>query len=329
MRFLFLTAFWFGTALGQTSQSTVNEGKAATQSFSKVKNQTSNTDLNLCVNQAGTEKCRITVQGASPGTVTIGESGSSGPQNINGTVAITNQGGNSLILKKSSGASLNFWADLVGSANTYSIDNNSGTFRIYNHAGTATATANQAGKWTFGTVSSDRNAVFANNDTGQNSTVYMANLATTVNDIGEQILVLNFDGTTNPTGGYFAYFRDNDTSPMGSITAASATTVAFNTSSDARLKYDIKPLKNALKRTLQLTPSSFKWKQGDHFDEGFIAQNVKKVYPTAVHGNESGDPKVDPMQVDYGKLTPLLAAAIKELAEENRQLKARLDAAGL
>lgn len=83
MRFLVLL-FLFGTAFGQTSQSSLEESRNATRSFSKVKNQTSNADLNICVNQSGTEKCRVTLQGASPGAVTIGESGSTATHTING-----------------------------------------------------------------------------------------------------------------------------------------------------------------------------------------------------------------------------------------------------
>ncbi len=91
-RILFVLQFVLQlTAYGQTSQSTLEAAKAATQSFSKVKNQTSNADLNICVNQGGTEKCRLTVQGASPGIVTIGESGSTATHTINGHMTTTGE----------------------------------------------------------------------------------------------------------------------------------------------------------------------------------------------------------------------------------------------
>jgi Chaperone of endosialidase len=301
-RILFVLQFVLQlTAYGQTSQSTLEAAKAATQSFSKVKNQTSNANISICVNNAGTEKCGLTVEGTT-GTAIIGTT-------TNATV-------------KANGTNTDLTLEAVGSGGAV----------VFKANGAERGRVDQNGTIKIGAVTTVGNGFragqFHSADNSSTETVLIDNRFATVNS-SSRVLTLDFDVDSDATGGYFIYFRDADTSPMGSVTAASATTIAFNTSSDARLKYDIKPIKNALKRTLQLNPSSFKWKQDGHFDEGFIAQNVKKVYPTAVHGSELNDPKTDPMQVDYGKLTPLLAAAIKELAEENRQLKARLDAAGL
>lgn len=67
------------------------------------------------------------------------------PVTVTGVITTTVTGGNNLILKKSTGASLAIWADTTGASNTIGLDNISGTFRVYNHSGTQVFTASQAG----------------------------------------------------------------------------------------------------------------------------------------------------------------------------------------
>ena len=107
-----------------------------------------------------------------------------------------------------------------------------------------------------------------------------------------------------------------------SITAAA---VSYNNTSDYRLKENIYPIVNALDKMDSVNPVSFNFKvEPDKTVEGFIAHELKEAAPYAVTGDknavhENGD--IDPQQVDYGRVTPLLAAAIKELKEENEALK--------
>jgi hypothetical protein len=102
---------------------------------------------------------------------------------------------------------------------------------------------------------------------------------------------------------------------VGSIfTTASAT--AYNTSSDARLKHAITPLTGALDVVLALKPVKFRWKSTDEIAEGFLGHELQQVVPNAVTGqpdavNEDGS--INPLQVDYSKLVPILTAAVKEL----------------
>jgi hypothetical protein len=108
----------------------------------------------------------------------------------------------------------------------------------------------------------------------------------------------------------------------------SATSVTYNTSSDYRLKKDALPISGALDRVLQLRPVSFKWVIDDHADEGFIAHELQAIVPQAVAGekdeiDENGNPLYQ--GVDYSKLTPLLAAAIKEQQGIIESLKTRIE----
>ena len=114
--------------------------------------------------------------------------------------------------------------------------------------------------------------------------------------------------------------------------------------SDKRYKKEVKPLKSALSNVIKLEGVSYLWKQekfkDNHFNDrlqiGFIAQDLEKIYPEVVETNNDGF-----KSVDYGKLTPILVEAIKELnlkiekleaenekmkthAIENKQIKAEI-----
>jgi hypothetical protein len=64
-----------------------------------------------------------------------------------------------------------------------------------------------------------------------------------------------------------------------------------------------------------------------HKEIGFIAQELYEVFPQIVSGTPEQAIE-DPMTVDYGKLTPVLLAAIQELAQQNQILKTQLEAQG-
>jgi hypothetical protein len=110
-------------------------------------------------------------------------------------------------------------------------------------------------------------------------------------------------------------------SVVGTIsTNGSATTYA--TSSDYRLKNTIAPMTGALVKVALLKPCTYKWNADGSDGEGFIAHELQKVVPQAVTGEKDGEQ----MQgVDYGKLTPLLVAAIQELHQELQTLKAKVN----
>ena len=60
-----------------------------------------------------------------------------------------------------------------------------------------------------------------------------------------------------------------------------------------------------------------------HF--GFIAQELMAVYPIAVVGDENSDPEIEPMMIDYSRLTPLLAGATKELHQKVKDQQIEID----
>ena len=101
--------------------------------------------------------------------------------------------------------------------------------------------------------------------------------------------------------------------------------VAFSTS-DKRLKENIKPLDNALDKVLKISGVSFDWKPlteeektihgNEGNDVGVIAQEIEKVLPEVVTTRDSGY-----KAVKYEKIIPLLIEAIKEQQQQIEELK--------
>jgi hypothetical protein len=108
---------------------------------------------------------------------------------------------------------------------------------------------------------------------------------------------------------------------IGSITQSGTTAVSYNTSSDYRLKENIAPMTGALAKVLELKPCTYTWKEDGSDGEGFIAHELAEVAPYAVSGEKDGE---EMQGVDYGKITPLLTAALQEAIAEIQSLKARV-----
>jgi hypothetical protein len=131
-------------------------------------------------------------------------------------------------------------------------------------------------------------------------------------------------GTSSGTG--YVFFR-LATASIGSITQNGTTAVLYNTTSDYRLKSDIKPIKNALTIIETLNPVSFTWID-NRKDNGFIAHELQKVLPNCVTGekddvNEDGTPKYQ--QMDNSGVIPFLVKAIQEQQTIINDLKARVE----
>jgi hypothetical protein len=137
----------------------------------------------------------------------------------------------------------------------------------------------------------------------------------------------------NNGGGYFVLFQNYLGGTAGVIQQLTATSILYNSSSDYRLKEDILPMQNAIDRILKIKPVTYKWKNTeDEYGEGFIAHELQEIVPMAVGGEKDDmnkDGTIKPQGIDYGKLTPLLVAAIQEQNKIIEDLKTRLDNAGL
>jgi len=103
---------------------------------------------------------------------------------------------------------------------------------------------------------------------------------------------------------------------VGGITCTSSAT-AFATSSDVRLKKDIKDAPSAVEKIKAARVVSHEWKAEDTapVEFGFVAQELIKVVPQAViEGKDKEDGGIEiPWGIDYSKLVPLLVKTIQEL----------------
>ncbi|MCB9220089.1 MAG: tail fiber domain-containing protein [Ignavibacteriales bacterium] len=133
---------------------------------------------------------------------------------------------------------------------------------------------------------------------------------------------------TPASSNHFIRFQKSGGAGIGSIDG-SGSQVFYNTTSDARLKMNIKEYSNALNVLSSIGIKKYERISNPGIEEiGVIAQELQKVYPQAVSGSPDSDVKTDPMMVDYSKLTPLLVKAvqeqqgkIKELEKQNAEIK--------
>jgi hypothetical protein len=123
------------------------------------------------------------------------------------------------------------------------------------------------------------------------------------------------------------YDQTNGTNAVGSVSSpANSSTTTYFTTSDYRLKRDVLPLTDSLRRIMLLRPVTFKWKNisSSRTEEGFLAHEVAAVVPTAVSGHkdevdENGEPVVQ--QMELARLVPVLIGAVQELAHRLEQLE--------
>ena len=121
--------------------------------------------------------------------------------------------------------------------------------------------------------------------------------------------------TGTASGSFYTRFSLAGTQ-IGSISQSGTTAVAYNTSSDYRLKENIAPMTGALAKVTQLKPVTYKWKEDGSDGEGFIAHELAEVKPDCVTGekdavDENGD--IKPQGIDTSFLVATLTAAIQEL----------------
>jgi hypothetical protein len=122
-------------------------------------------------------------------------------------------------------------------------------------------------------------------------------------------------------------WRSNTTSASDSIYFYSSTSLAgyiritgsstsYVTSSDYRLKENIKPMNGALAKVAALKPCTYKWKVDGSDGQGFIAHELQAVVPDCVTGEKDavdaeGNPRYQ--GIDTSFLVATLTAAIQEL----------------
>ncbi len=114
------------------------------------------------------------------------------------------------------------------------------------------------------------------------SALYLFN-ANATKDANTCVLNLELPNDVDMTGAYYVRFMDASEVTNGSISAASATTVAFNTSSDKRIKNIIRTDFSALKIVNKISVTEHEYKRAPGVNHiGIMAQELYSIYPNAV-----------------------------------------------
>jgi len=124
------------------------------------------------------------------------------------------------------------------------------------------------------------------------------------------------------TGWHFACYNTSGTQ-NGGIYQNSTTTVAFNTSSDERLKTNIVDTPSQGDKFDNMRVRDFEFKEDiGRVVTGFIAQELYDVVPAAVTVGGDNE-KTHPWSVDFSKLVPLLVKEVQDLRARVAQLESK------
>ncbi len=139
----------------------------------------------------------------------------------------------------------------------------------------------------------------------------------------------NYLNYSVPTSGAHAFYitgvliltvNANGISTNGTITATNTITGSdIIATSDRRLKTNVENISNALATVRKLRGVKFNRKGSDRRHLGFIAQETKEHVPEVVFGDND-----EILGISYGNMVALLVEAVKELAIENEELRAKL-----
>ena len=147
---------------------------------------------------------------------------------------------------------------------------------------------------------------------------------------GPYVIVCKNDDTSG--GANQIKFLDGGNDICGTIASnATNNTTAYGTSSDYRLKENVTDVSNAISTFKTLKPKTYNFisDPDDTPENGFLAHELATVVPNAVIGEKdavTSDGAIEPQQVDYGKLTPILTAALQEAIAKIETLETKVAA---
>ena len=192
-----------------------------------------------------------------------------------------------------------------------------------NNANTPALTLASDGKFGIGTASPSRSLQIQSSD---NTSVYVESTSTDNNGL----MILNANTDQNWTFNYheFIYFQKQGNNIGAIIAANNGSGVSFNTTSDYRLKTDLRNY-SGIELVNKIKTYDFSWKANNSRMHGVMAHELQEILPYAVSGlkdaiDENG--KMVPQGVDYGKITPVLVKAIQEQDKKINQLKKEKEA---
>jgi hypothetical protein len=213
----------------------------------------------------------------------------------------------------------------------------SGTpMRILNGSSTELMRISSAGNLGIGTTSPSTHKLQVTGEfTGTSAGAALFQNTHSTVAAGDEVVRIQFSGDNDATGGHFVNFYDSG-GDIGRINVASASTTQYATTSDYRLKENIKDIENAIDKLKLLKPRNFNFiKKSDVSMDGFIAHELQEIVPLAVDGvkdqmrivkdaNGNDVEQIYPQAVDASKLIPILTKALQEAMERIETLEARI-----
>ena len=194
----------------------------------------------------------------------------------------------------------------------------SGADYIWQSAGNNTSGAGAALTWSESMRLSGGNLLVATTDSSPHNNTSGNGVALSAGGVDVAVadgetLYLNRMGSNGRT----VNFRRAGTFVAG--IDVTTTAVAYNTSSDQRLKSNIEDADDAGSKVDAIQVRKFDWKaDGQHQDYGMIAQELIEVAPEAVSAPQDPD---EMMGVDYSKLVPMLIKEIQQLRKRVKDLE--------
>jgi hypothetical protein len=229
-----------------------------------------------------------------------------GTTSISAGARLTVEGGNIV----HTGSQINF---NPGASAQYELVNRNGAgFDFYvNSAATLAARITSGGALLVGTTTSGGYLFRVNDGVSQFT---QATAATDCADF--------WNRATSGDNKFVAFYTETSATSRGSITYnRGAGQVAYNITSDVRLKDNIANAADSGDKVDAIKVRQFDWKEtGNHVDYGFVAQELNEVAPHSVTKPEDDESM---WSVDYSKLVPMLVKEIQSLRARVAQLETK------
>ena len=242
---------------------------------------------------------------APASALTVGNTtGSIGGEITINPQATTNEGGQISIKRSLSGGTVDWTVDHYGTSNA------DARFRIFGGSSETNGIAiKENGYLGIGTASPVNKLHVQSNE---GTSVYIE--STTSDNNG--MMVLNANTSQNWANNFheFIYFRNQGNNIGGIIASNGGNMVSYGTTSDYRLKRDLREF-SGLDLVNKIKTYDFAWKRDSSRMFGVMAHELQAILPYAVNGQKDEvdvNGKIIPQSVDYGKLTPILVKAIQE-----------------
>ena len=173
----------------------------------------------------------------------------------------------------------------------------------------------------------NHNLVFRQNNTERMRIDTGARLAFGNTDTNAKITVsqdgsaLNIMRLQNTNGGHsctYIQFANSGNSSSGNITQTGSGSVAYNTSSDYRLKENVSYNFDATTRLKQLKPARFNFiENADTTVDGFLAHEVSSIVPEAISGTKDATRDIGIIKNEDGDITAENAPQAQANTNEN------------